>query len=87
MAEQQFSTFFVKGYITEFITYDQIKLLKSFGMNRAYCFMLVFTHFLFEAYKHDVTAQVIPVTVYPNTFRRKLIDFAVKITSRAGILY
>ena len=45
--------------------------------------MLVFTHFLFEAYKQDITAEVISVTVYPNTFRRKLIDFAIKITSRA----
>lgn len=46
-------------------------------------FMLVITHFLFEAYKQDVTAQVIPITSYPNTFRRILIDFAVKITSRS----
>jgi hypothetical protein len=53
------------------------------GMNRAYYFMLVITHFLFEAYKQDVTAQVIPITSYPNTFRRILIDFAVKITSRS----
>lgn len=56
---------------------------KSFGMNREYYFMLVFTHFLFEAYKQDVTAEVIPATVYPNTIRRKLFDFAVRITSRA----
>ena len=52
-------------------------------MNRAYYFMLVITHFIFEAYKQDVTAQVIPVTVYPNTFRRKLIDFAAKITTHS----
>ena len=68
--------------LKEFATKEQLPF-KSFRMNRAYYFMLVFTHFLFEAYKQDVTAQVIPVTVYPNTFRRKLIDFAVKITSRA----
>ncbi len=68
--------------IKELATKEQLPF-KSFGMNRAYYFMLVFTHFLFEAYKQDVTAQVIPVTAYPNTFRRKLIDFAVKITSRA----
>lgn len=52
-------------------------------MNRAYYFILVFTHFLFEAYKQDVTAKVIPVTVYPSTFRRMLVDFAVKICSHA----
>jgi len=68
--------------LKELATKEQLPF-KSFGMNRAYYFMLVFTHFIFEAYKRDVTAEVIPATVYPNTFRRKLIDFAVKITSRA----
>jgi hypothetical protein len=68
--------------IKELATKEQLPF-KSFGMNRAYYFMLVFTHFLFEVFKQDVTSEVIPVTVYPNTFRRKLIDFAVKITSRS----
>jgi hypothetical protein len=74
--------------IKELATKDQHPF-KSFGMNRAYYFMLVFTYFLFEAYKQDVTAQAIPVTAYPDTFRRKLIDFAVKITSiaRNTVLY
>jgi len=66
----------------ELATKEQLPF-KLFGMNKAYYFMLVITHIIFEAYKHDVTADIIPVTVYPNTFRRKLIDFAVKITSRA----
>ena len=68
--------------IKEMATKEQLPF-KSFGMNRAYYFILVFTHFLFEAYKQDVTAKVIPVTVYPNTFRRMLVDFAVKICSHA----
>jgi len=68
--------------IKELATKEQLPF-KSFKMNRAYYFMLVITHFIFETYKQDVTAQVISVTVYPNTFRRKLIDFAAKITSRA----
>jgi len=68
--------------LKELATKEQLPF-KSFGMNRAYYFMLVFTHFIYEAYKRDVTASVIPVTVYPNTFRRKLIDFAAKITSRS----
>jgi len=68
--------------IKELATKEQLPF-KSFGMNRAYYFMLVITHFLFEAYKQDVTADIIPVTTYPNTFRRKLIDFAAKITSGA----
>ena len=68
--------------IKEMATKEQLPF-KQFGMNRAYYFMLVFTHFLFEAYKQDVTADVIPIEVYPNTFRRKLIDFAAKIVSHA----
>lgn len=68
--------------IKEMATKEQLPF-KSMGMNRAYYFMLVITHFIFEAYKQDVTAQVIPVTVYPNTFRRKLIDFAAKITTHS----
>ncbi len=68
--------------IKELATKEQLPF-KSFKMNRAYYFMLVITHFIYEACKRDVTAQVIPVTVYLNTFRRKLIDFAAKITSRA----
>jgi len=68
--------------IKELATKEQLPF-KSFGMNRAYYFLLVITHFIFEAYKQDVTVDVIPITVYPNTFRRILIDFAAKITSRA----
>ena len=68
--------------IKELATKEQLPF-KSFGMNRAYYLLLVITHFVFEAYKRDVTHDVMPVTAYPNTFRRKLIDFAVKITSGA----
>jgi hypothetical protein len=68
--------------IKELATKEQLPF-KSFGMNRAYYFMLVITHFIFEAYKRDVTVDVVPITTYPNTFRRKLIDFAAKITTGA----
>jgi len=68
--------------IKEFATKEQLPF-QSFGMNQTYYYLLVIAHFMFETYKRDVTKDVIPVTVYPNTFRRKLIDFAVKITSRA----
>lgn len=56
---------------------------KRMGMNRAYYFMLAIAHFLFETYKRDVTAKVMPATSYPATFRRRLIDFAAKVTSHA----
>jgi len=68
--------------IKELATKEQLPF-KRFGMNRAYYFILVISHFIFEAYKRDVTADVIPISSYPNTFRRKLIDFAAKITKGA----
>jgi hypothetical protein len=68
--------------IKELATKEQLPF-KFFGMNRAYYFLLVITHFLFESYKRDITYDVLPITVYPNTFRRKLIDFAAKITAGA----
>lgn len=66
--------------IKELATKEQLPF-KKFGMNRAYYFILVISHFVFESYKRDVTIDVIPKTSYPNTFRRRLIDFASKITS------
>ncbi|MBW6481154.1 MAG: IS1380 family transposase [Bacteroidales bacterium] len=68
--------------IKELATKEQLPF-KSFGMNQAYYYLLVFAHFMFESYKRDITPDIIPITAYPNTFRRKLIDFAVKITSRS----
>lgn len=66
--------------IKELATKEQLPF-KKMGMNRAYYFMLVISHFIFETYKRDVASDVISITSYPNTFRRKLIDFAAKITS------
>ena len=71
--------------IKELATKEQLPF-KLFGMNRAYYFILVVTHFIFEAYKQDVTIDVAPITIYPNTFRRKLIDFAAKITAGQGYI-
>jgi hypothetical protein len=68
--------------LKELATKEQLPF-QAFGMNRAYYYLLVIVHFMFECYKRDITPDVIPVTAYPNTFRRKLIDFAVKITSRS----
>jgi len=62
----------------EFIGREQLPF-KLFGMNGAYYYVQLITHFLFECYKEDVAFEAIPVTSYPTTFRRKLIDFAAKI--------
>jgi hypothetical protein len=68
--------------IKELATKEQLPF-KSFGMNRAYYYLLVISHFMFETYKRDITHDVIPVTAYPSTLRRILIDFAAKITTRS----
>lgn len=61
---------------------------QRFRMNMVYYFIMLFAHFLYETYKRDVTKDIFPVVSYPNTFRRKLIDFAGKIitTARKNIL-
>ncbi len=69
--------------IKELATKEQLPF-KSLGMNRSYYFLMVISHFIFETYKRDVTSEVISVSSYPSTFRRKIIDFAVKITSGSG---
>ena len=68
--------------LKELATKEQLPFQK-FGMNRSYYFMLVITHFIFETYKRDITPDIIPITIYPSTFRRKLIDFAAKMTTHA----
>lgn len=71
--------------IKELATKEQLPF-KRMGMNRAYYFLMVISHFIFETYKRDVTYQVISINSYPNTFRRKIIDFATKITSSSGYI-
>ncbi|MEA3451732.1 MAG: hypothetical protein U9Q83_07490 [Bacteroidota bacterium] len=56
----------------------------KFGMNMVYYYLIVITHFLFETYKFDITNERVPLKSYPNIFRRKLIDFPVKIVSHDG---
>jgi len=69
--------------LKEFATKEQLPF-EWMGMNRAYYYFLVFSHFLYEAYKRDTGQEVVPLTCYPNTFRRVLIDFAVKIVKTGG---
>lgn len=57
---------------------------EKFEMNKGYYYLLVFVHILFESYKRDVTADLLPIVSYPTTFRRQLIDFAAKIVTHSG---
>ncbi|QZT36684.1 IS1380 family transposase [Halosquirtibacter xylanolyticus] len=52
---------------------------KKFNQNKVYYYILAMSHSLFEAYKNDISYDKISAKAYPNTFRRKLIDFAGEI--------
>ena len=82
LAHQRGKDELIHRSIKELATKEQLPF-KGMEMNRAYYYLLVFAHFLFESYKRDVTAEILPITCYPNTFRRQVIDFAVKITSHS----
>ncbi|VAX26529.1 hypothetical protein MNBD_IGNAVI01-2113, partial [hydrothermal vent metagenome] len=69
--------------IKELATKEQLPF-KNMEMNRAYYYLLGISHFLFESYKREVAYDVVSIVSYPNTFRRILIDFAVKIVSHSG---
>jgi len=69
--------------LKELATKEQLPF-EQFGMNRAYYYFLLISYFLFEAYKHDVTYDIIPISSYPTTFRRRLLDFAAKVVSTGG---
>lgn len=67
--------------LKEFATKEQLPF-KKFGMNRAYYYIMLISYFLFESYKSDISEEVDldrVKSMYPDTFRRKFIDFAGNI--------
>ena len=83
LAHQRGKDELIHRSIKELATKEQLPF-HQMEMNRAYYYLLVLSHFLFESYKRDVTREVFTIESYPNTFRRQLIDFAVKIVSHGG---
>jgi hypothetical protein len=61
---------------------------KRFGPNTAFYYCMLIAFFLAETFKEDVLRDVIPITSYATTVRRKVIDIAGKIinTGRRIIL-
>ncbi len=61
---------------------------KRFAANRAYYYLMVVSFFLFESFKEDNLKDILPITSYATTIRRKLLDFAAKVvfTGRELIL-
>lgn len=56
---------------------------KRFMANSALYYCMVIAFFLFETFKEDVLAEVMPIGSYAATVRRKALDFAAKIVSKS----
>lgn len=57
---------------------------KRFAPNAAFYYTLLVAFFLYECFKEDVCAEVVPLEAYPTTLRRKVIDVAAKIVRTSG---
>lgn len=57
---------------------------KRFPYNTAFYYVMVLAFNLFEAFKEDVSSDVIPKTCYATTLRRQLIDIAAKVVRTSG---
>jgi hypothetical protein len=58
--------------------FEEMPFLR-FAANSAFYYCMVIAFFLFETFKEDVLEEVLPVTSYATTVRRKALDFAAKI--------
>jgi hypothetical protein len=56
---------------------------KKLKPNSAFYHFMVLAYNLYQAFKEDVCGEVIPVTSYPETLRRKIIDIGAKIVTRS----
>jgi hypothetical protein len=59
---------------------------KRFAPNTAVYYAMVTAFFLLETFKQDVSSPVIPISSFPTTLRRKIVDVAAKIVSHSGRL-
>lgn len=57
---------------------------RSFSANSAFYHTMLVAFFLFESFKEDVAAPVVPVTAYATRVRRSLVDFAGKLVRTGG---
>ena len=55
---------------------------KRFGPNSAVYYCMLIAFFLHQTFKEDVTAEIIPITSYATSVRRKIIDIAAKIVKK-----
>jgi hypothetical protein len=52
---------------------------KRFAANQAYYYLMLVSFFIFQTFKEDNLQDILPITSYATTVRRKLIDIAAKI--------
>ncbi|MEX1256421.1 MAG: transposase [Gemmatimonadota bacterium] len=57
---------------------------RRFQSNAAFFYTTLLAFFLFETFKRDVTAEVVPVVAQPTRLRREAIDFAAKLVRHGG---
>jgi len=55
---------------------------KGFAANTALYYCMVIGFFVFETFKEDALSEIISINSYATTIRRKLVDFAAKITKK-----
>lgn len=65
---------------------SEVLPFKRFAPNAAFYFTMLVAFFLFETFKEDVCAGVVPLESYPTTLRRRVIDVAAKIVRTSGKL-
>jgi len=63
---------------------DEQLPFKKFASNAAWYYSLLAAFFLFEAFAEDVCAPAVPITAYPTTLRRAVIDVAARFVRHAG---
>jgi hypothetical protein len=58
--------------------------MKRFAPNAVLYYTMLLAFFLYECFKEDVCATVVPLGAYATTLRRKVIDIAAKIVRTSG---
>ena len=57
---------------------------KRFAPNTAYYYSMLVAHFVYECFKEDVVAPVVPISSYATRLRREVVDIAAKIVRTSG---
>lgn len=57
---------------------------KRFGANQAFYYVMLIAFFLFETFKEDSLPDILPISSYATTVRRRLVDIAAKVVRTGG---